>query len=192
MGNQLADAGVPTLRSEFVEHDGRGYQVKPYVEIPEKLSQEQLDEAQEAIHKLHDAGYSLNDTVQVGIHEGRVVLYDIGKAAPHRGTGPMGTEQADLDHLKGLYSDHGGTFKNTRESELDQLDDMVMDTMGKENIAAADVEELAAKFRSAEAAEQKRIASSLTGPAARRALDTLREKSERMSADIEMLWGFVE
>lgn len=109
LGNELADAGVPGMqRSTFVEHGDKGFQIKPFVEIPEKLSREQLDKARASLLAMHEKGYALNDDVQVGIEPGgRVVMFDIGKAAPARGEGIHDEKRADLDRLAHLYKKHG-------------------------------------------------------------------------------------
>lgn len=109
LGNKLADAGVPGLqRSTFVEHEGKGFQIKQYVAIPEKLTSDQLDSAHATVLALHEKGYSLNDTVQVGVEPGgRVVLFDIGKVAKATGDGPHDTRKVDLESLGHLYKQHG-------------------------------------------------------------------------------------
>ena len=114
-GNRLADLGVPALRSEYVRHGDKGFQIKPYVEIPEKLTKAQLDEAQAAIHAMHAHGYALNDAVQVGLLNDRVVLYDTGKAAKARGTGYHSDAAADIDRLAVLYRASGVPFSNHKE-----------------------------------------------------------------------------
>jgi len=119
-GNMLADKGIPGVqRSEFVKHGDKGFQIKEWVEIPEKLTREQLDKIQATIHQIHDAGYSLRDTVQAGINsKGESVLFDVGKAAPSRGKNDV---KDDLDNLRMLYRDSGETFVNQRESAGEKM-----------------------------------------------------------------------
>lgn len=115
-GNMLADRGVPVLRSEYHAHGNRGFQIKPFVEVPDKLTRAQLDEAQAGLHAMHDAGHSMNDEIQVGIHNGRVVFFDTGKAAPST-KGAWPSESDDIDRLRNLYSRNGKTFSNMRDAE---------------------------------------------------------------------------
>ncbi len=124
LGNKLADAGVPGIqRSEYVRHGDKGFQIKPYVEIPEKLTLEHLDQAQDALIGMHDAGYVLNDQVQIGLSGGKAVLFDIGKAGPRakddKGQGMRSRVKDDMDRLARLYSDHGHVFKQRNLSPGD-------------------------------------------------------------------------
>jgi len=114
IGNTLADKGIPVLRSTFVKHGDKGFQIKPYVEIPKKLTRKQLDEVQEHLHLMHAAGFSLNDQIQVGVLDGKVVFYDTGKAAPNTGTGMWASTSHDIDRLEHLYTEHGERFVNTK------------------------------------------------------------------------------
>lgn len=124
LGNKLADAGVKGIqRSEFVVSGDKGFQVKSWVEIPEKLDRKQLDAAQQILQSMHKAGYCLNDQVQVGLDKaGDVVMFDIGKAAPDKGgDGIFANKRSDLDRLAQLYQEHGEDFVNTSESMGDKV-----------------------------------------------------------------------
>lgn len=129
IGNKLADAGVPGIqRSTFIEHGDKGFQIKPYVEIPEKFTQAQMDEAQEALHALHDAGYVLNDDIQLGLDKrGKVVLFDIGKATRKEDAGEDRV-QDEIADLASLYRRQGLKFTQTNlspaESEWSRVDSM--------------------------------------------------------------------
>jgi DNA topoisomerase IB len=106
-GNKLADLGVPGIqRSEYIVHGDKGFQIKSWVEIPEKLSQDQLDQLQESILAMHRAGYSLNDEPQGGLGpDGRMVQFDVGKAAPTKESSSRwdNSEEDDLSRLRYLY-----------------------------------------------------------------------------------------
>jgi len=119
VGNKLADLGVPGVqRSEFVQHGDKGFQIKPWVEIPEKFTREQLTAIQDSLIAMHKAGYSLNDAVQVGLAaDGKPVLFDVGKAAPSEGSGWNSTIDQDFDRLKMLYQASGETFVRRDFSE---------------------------------------------------------------------------
>lgn len=123
VGNKLYEAGVPGIqRSEFVRHGDKGFQIKPWVEIPETLTREQLESARDSVLAMHQHGYALNDSVQVGIDaQGKTLLFDIGKAAPLRaGVESIGTYRGlpldvahDLDSLAWLYHENGAKFVPT-------------------------------------------------------------------------------
>lgn len=122
VANKLADAGVPgMLRSEFVQHGDKGFQIKPHVEIPAKLTRAQLDKARESVLAMHAKGYALNDDVQVGLEGDRVVLYDTGKAAPAKGEGLFSDQRADLDRIADLYRQHGETAPGREKKSGDRL-----------------------------------------------------------------------
>jgi DNA-binding FrmR family transcriptional regulator len=125
-GNMLADKGIKGIqRSEFVKHGDKGFQIKPFVEIPEKLTREQLDKIQETLHAIHDAGYAVKDDIQVGLDaKGEPVMFDVGKAAPRDDLPPdaiYGDIRGDIENLSRLYREHGQTFVNTRHSEGQKL-----------------------------------------------------------------------
>lgn len=122
VGNKLADLGVPGIqRSEFVQAGDKGFQVKPWVEIPEKFTREQLTAIQDSLIAMHKAGYSLNDAVQAGLDaDGKPVLFDVGKAAPSTGAGYNSSIESDFDRLKMLYQDSGETFVRRDFSEGQQ------------------------------------------------------------------------
>lgn len=140
LGNKLADLGIPTVRSRFEKHGDKGFQIKPFVEIPEKLTREQLDEAQAALHAMHDAGYAMNDAIQVGVLGGKVVFYDTGKAAPAKGTGIYSDKAGDLDHLARLYRDHGEKFVNARTPRGEQLWERAREVAGRIKPGASEKE----------------------------------------------------
>lgn len=115
VGNHLADLGLPVVRSEFIRHGDKGFQIKPYVEIPPKLSREQLDEVQAALHAMHDKGYAMNDDIQAGELNGKMMFFDVGKAAPAKGEGQQSDKSRDIDRLRMLYQQNGQRFVNSRD-----------------------------------------------------------------------------
>ena len=112
IGNKLADMGVPGIqRSEYVEHGDKGFQIKEHVGIPDTFTDKQLDSVQDTLISLHENGYSLHDTVQVGISStGAPVLFDVGKVEKSSGTGIYASENSDWDNLARLYKDSGVSF----------------------------------------------------------------------------------
>jgi hypothetical protein len=84
--------------------------VKPYVEIPERLTRSQLDEVAASVEAAHKAGWVFHDDLQVGLWKGRVYHFDIGKAE-HVGAGERtdaddwrSDARSDVESLKRLFS----------------------------------------------------------------------------------------
>ena len=125
IGNELADAGVPGIqRSEFVKHGDKGFQIKPWVEIPEKFTREQLDAVQDSLIGMHKQGYALNDDPQAGLDaNGKVVMFDVGKAAKGAGDPKDHNSAAtdDMYRLGYLYKKHGQEFVRRDFSEGQRL-----------------------------------------------------------------------
>ena len=125
VGNAMADAGVPGIqRSEFVQHGDKGFQIKPWVEIPEKFTREQLDAVQDSIIAMHKQGYALNDEPQAGLDaEGKPVMFDVGKAEKNAGD-PMSSDSHasdDMDRLRFLYEKSGHEFVRRDYSQGQKL-----------------------------------------------------------------------
>ncbi len=140
VGNKLADMGVPGIqRSEFLEHGDKGFQIKDWVEIPEKFTREQLDKVQDTLIAMHEKGYVLRDAVQAGldVKTGQPVMFDVGKAAPRDSkTEPndrMSPEQSDRDRMQQLYREHGHDYVRRDFSEgqqaWGQVEDKLFDLM---------------------------------------------------------------
>lgn len=113
VGNKLAGMGIKGIqRSEYVRHGDKGFQIKPWVEIPKRFSREQLDKIQQTVLDVHDKGYAIKDDIQPGLDgSGEPVLFDVGKAGPQGpATGIYADTRVDLDNLARLYRDHGQKF----------------------------------------------------------------------------------
>jgi 3'-phosphoadenosine 5'-phosphosulfate sulfotransferase (PAPS reductase)/FAD synthetase len=131
VGNHLADLGVPCIqRSEFIKHGDKGFQIKPWVRIPEKFTRAQLDKIQGAVIAMHEAGYAMHDQIQPGLDDkGEPVLFDIGKAAPLDKEGTQGRKWAiedDVSHLQRLYEKSGVDFINRNTPQAKQDFDKVV------------------------------------------------------------------
>ena len=125
VGNMLADKGIKGIqRSEYVEHGDKGFQIKPWVEIPEKWTRAELDEIQTIVRKVHEAGYSINDEIQAGKDPktGAIVMFDVGKAAAITSHDRIyGDIAGDNDRLKMLYRASGEKYVQLGRSEGDEL-----------------------------------------------------------------------
>lgn len=147
----MRKAGIPgILPSKLLRHGDKAFQLRDAVEIPEKFTKEQLDEAKKALEEMHAKGYSLNDSVQIGLKNGRVYLYDTGKAAklPEEEKRAGYRKEDDMDSLRHLYTANNETLvkANTFTDPLfvDSLNDMdVGDTQqfGRAKIKRTDLDE---------------------------------------------------
>lgn len=128
VGNAMADAGIPALRSRYVASGEKGFQVKPYVDIPEKFTEAQLQEIKAGVEKMHAAGYTMNDTIQAGVTAGgQVVFFDTGKAAKG---GSYSTQKDEMDEVKRLFRDSGVEWSGQRPEDFEEkLDDIGMEVM---------------------------------------------------------------
>lgn len=80
MAEEARKAGVPgLLPTRTLEAGDRVAQVRPYVEVPERLTPEQLRQTEEMLHATHAAGYVMDDLPQVGVRGGKLYFYDTGK-----------------------------------------------------------------------------------------------------------------
>ena len=115
---RLRKDGVPgILPSKYVEHGDKGFQVKAYVDIPEKLTPEQLSEASAIVEALNAKGYTVNDTIQLGSHKGKIYLFDTGKVAKSRNEWDV---KADQENLVQLYRAHGQTYRKPAHGKEDE------------------------------------------------------------------------
>lgn len=120
----MIDAGVPgILPSSFVEHGDRGFVVKPYVEIPERLTRRQLDEVAASVEAAHKAGWVFRDELQVGLWDGHTYHFDTGKAE-YVGVGKKSDPDdywsdahTDVQSLKRLFSTHGERYMTAKEKQ---------------------------------------------------------------------------
>lgn len=119
--NAMADDGVPgIMRARLVKQGDKAFQIKPYVEIPEKLTRAQLDEVAESVLAAHAKGWVFNDQIQVGLLDGKIVHFDTGKASrskidpdrpKHFGT----DKENDIERLQHLYSANGERYLTEKE-----------------------------------------------------------------------------
>lgn len=106
--------GVPgILASRFVRHEGKGFAVRPYVEIPERLGPDELDRVQRQLLAMHERGYALIDQIQVGALNGALFFFDTGKAESLVGLSASARRdrlESDTSHLERLYRTNGAEY----------------------------------------------------------------------------------
>ena len=72
------------LPIEYVEHGGRAWIIKPYLEIIEdkELTDDQYQHLEQCVSSLHENGYAIGDTLQFGIgNDDKVYFLDLGQAS---------------------------------------------------------------------------------------------------------------
>lgn len=97
---QMRAAGVPGLLPERVEvHGDKAFTIKPYLTIPDTLTQEQLDSVAASIKAAHAAGWVWRDEIQVGTLGDRLYHFDTGQAG-------RDTSSPDaMYHMTSIYDD---------------------------------------------------------------------------------------
>jgi hypothetical protein len=143
---KMADAGVPgILRSKVVRHGDKAFQIKPYVDIPEKLSLSQLDSIAASVRAAHEKGWAFNDQIQAGVHGGRLVHYDTGKASSDA---TDRQKQNDIEALEMLYREHGATYLDPNADHLTQWHKRLpLNKKALEGLGDGDRKKLAAEIR---------------------------------------------
>jgi len=192
IGNKLIAMGVPGLQeSEFVRHGDKGFQIKDWVEIPEKLTLDQLDTVQRSVIEMHKRGYAVRDAIQVGLDKaGNPVMFDIGKAGP-LGTdmwqGENGSILSDMDSLKVLYADHGSPF--ARLDGLPGQQDFLTLKEGWDKLMSTGLAFALAPLRLSRVIQkmQSEAKATLTGDKLKERLEQIEEQTWAMQMDVEDL-----
>ena len=188
--NKLSDLGVKGVqRSEFMEHGDKGFQIKPWVEIPEKFTREQLDKIQDIVLEIHSHGYALHDTVQAGIdRHGDPVLFDVGKASPmETKTGRFSDANSDFGNLKSLYSDSGEVFVKRGVSEGEEAFTQLDARWNKMISKNPPVGFLRMNFDRVESKLLKEANATLKGSALKERLAEIDDQLWAMRAELEVL-----
>ena len=116
---RMRAAGVPGLLPERVEvHNGKAFTIKPYLTIPDTLTQEQLDSVAASIKAAHAAGWVWADEIQVGTLGDRLYHFDTGQAQQSTRTDAedrMSDAYLDILALKRLFEKYGSKYLTERE-----------------------------------------------------------------------------
>jgi hypothetical protein len=82
IGTKLRQAGVPGIvPQEYFEHGGRAFLTMPKLDTSAKITPEHVEQVRQTVKGMLDAGYGLNDEIQVGIGaDGRAYVFDLGQA----------------------------------------------------------------------------------------------------------------
>ncbi len=107
VSEQARKEGVPgILPIKFVEQGDKGFQIRPYVEIPDKLTPEQLKEVSDNLQAMHNKGYTLGDDIQVGLYKGKPVFFDTGAMEKKPEDRIKSSADHDIIRLERLYEDN--------------------------------------------------------------------------------------
>lgn len=82
IGAKLRQAGVPGIvPQEYFEHGGRSFLTMPKLDTSATITPEHVEQVRQTVKGMLDAGYGLNDEIQVGIgQDGRAYVFDLGQA----------------------------------------------------------------------------------------------------------------
>jgi hypothetical protein len=124
----MRHAGVTGLLPErLVVHAHKAFTIKPFVELPERLSPKELAQVARSVESANAAGWAFDDTLQVGRWDGAVWHFDTGKARRwDPKTEPRyasdGVDSPDVWRLRMLFRDHGAVYL-TEEDRRDPSDE---------------------------------------------------------------------
>jgi len=93
-----------------IDHGDKSFAIRDKLHVPKTFTPHQLDQVRTSIKKMHEAGYSMNDQIQVGIHDnGNVYHFDTGKAdrLPEKSQERGFRIDDDMSELKRLYKASG-------------------------------------------------------------------------------------
>jgi hypothetical protein len=114
--------GVPGIfPSKLVVHGDKAFLIRPFVNIPSRLTRAQLDAVARSVEIAHSKGWVFRDDLQVGEYQGRLYHFDTGKAersTTRETAGEWQSEEAsDLQRLKYLFREHGERYLTAAEQE---------------------------------------------------------------------------
>lgn len=93
-----------TPACRLVHHQGRTYLVKPYLSPAGRLSGDELEQVQDYVNALHEAGWDHGDEIELGRDPtGQIKMIDLGMARPTRD----GEHEGDHMRLDRLFENHG-------------------------------------------------------------------------------------
>lgn len=85
VNNKLHEKGIPgLLKNEYVEHGDKAFAIRDHLEMPDKLTPEQLRSVRHTVDRMHEEGYVVGDQIQVGLKDGKPYLFDLGNAQKAR------------------------------------------------------------------------------------------------------------
>lgn len=104
--NQIAmrEAGaIGVLVTDNVRFGDKLFSIREKLQIPKKFTASQAEEIRASVQSIHDAGYTINDEIQVGLgKDGRVYHFDLGQSS--KGTTPE-KRRADFQAVRRLIND---------------------------------------------------------------------------------------
>jgi hypothetical protein len=111
LNNEMIAKGVPgLLEQQVTQHDGRTFLTMEKLQLPEKFTDEQLQQITKTVKALHARGVAIGDQIQAGIaSDGNAYIYDTGTLSP---AGKYGVDD-DNGHLERLWAKSGLEFGGT-------------------------------------------------------------------------------
>jgi len=102
---EMHAAGIPgVMKTRNGMHGDKIFSIRPKLDTSSPLSDEQISELDASIKAMHQAGYSINDEVQVGIaDDGKVYHFDLGQASSGAGRNEI---KSDLDRLRAFKEEN--------------------------------------------------------------------------------------
>ena len=105
VAKEMHQAGVPGIMHQSLRsHGDKAFVIRDKVEIPKRFTAEQMTEIKGMITEMHAKGYTLNDQIQIGIHNGKPVHFDTGSA---KKSDSKWEQDSDLDNLRFFEGQRG-------------------------------------------------------------------------------------
>lgn len=120
---ELRELGVPAILPYRLKIVGdKAFLVRPKVDILENLTREQLETVRESIKQMHEHDWAHRDMMQVGLWNGQLYHYDLGKA---KKTSDKIEFESDMRHLQILYDRNNQRFVPFGETLREKWDHLV-------------------------------------------------------------------
>lgn len=120
-GEKLREMGVPGIpKAEMVRHGDKVFTVRDNLAIGTPLNKEQLQNVKDSVEALHNAGYAINDQLQVGVGpDGKAYHFDLGKAEKTNSDYKAKDEMRDVEYL---WKQNGETWRPSAKQAAEDFE----------------------------------------------------------------------
>jgi len=120
-GEKLREMGVPGIpKTEMVRLGDKVFTVRDNLEIGTPLNKEQLQNVKDSVEALHNAGYAINDQLQVGVGpDGKAYHFDLGKAEKTNSDYKAKDEMRDVEYL---WKQNGETWRPSAKQAAEDFE----------------------------------------------------------------------
>jgi hypothetical protein len=118
---KLREMGIPGIpKSEMVRLGDKVFTVRDNLSIGTPLNREQLQNVKDSVEALHNAGYAINDQLQVGVGpDGKAYHFDLGKAGKTNSVHKAKDEMRDVEYL---WKQNGETWRPSAKQAAEDFE----------------------------------------------------------------------